>query len=43
MRKSRVKTEQEKGKENTPSDEPTVPYLQASVQSSDELVQRVKP
>jgi hypothetical protein len=32
-----------KGKEKTPSDEPTVLYLQASVQSSDELVHRVKP
>jgi hypothetical protein len=32
-----------KEKEKTPSDEPTVPHLQASVQSSDELVHRVKP
>jgi hypothetical protein len=32
-----------KGKEKTPSDEPTVPQIQASVQSSDELVHRVKP
>jgi hypothetical protein len=30
-----------KGKEKTPLDEPTVPQLQASVQSSDELVHRV--
>jgi hypothetical protein len=29
-----------KGKEKTPSDEPTVPQIQASVQSSDELVHR---
>jgi hypothetical protein len=32
-----------KGKEKIPSDEPTVPQLQASVQSLDELVYRVKP
>jgi hypothetical protein len=32
-----------KGKKKTPSDEPTVPQIQASVQSSDELVHRVKP
>jgi hypothetical protein len=32
-----------KEKEKTPSDEPTVPQIQASVQSSDELVHRVKP
>jgi hypothetical protein len=31
-----------KGKEKTPSDDPTVPHLHASVQSSDELVHRVK-
>jgi hypothetical protein len=31
------------GKEKTPSDEPTVPQIQASMQSSDELVYRVKP
>jgi hypothetical protein len=43
MRKTRVKTEQEKEKEKTPSDEPTVPQIQASMQSSDELVYRVKP
>jgi hypothetical protein len=32
-----------KGKEETPSDDPTVPHLHVSVQSSDELVHRVKP
>jgi hypothetical protein len=32
-----------KGKEKTSSDEPTVPQIQALVQSSDELVHRVKP
>jgi hypothetical protein len=32
-----------KGKEKTPSDDPTVPHLHASVESSDELVHRVKP
>jgi hypothetical protein len=32
-----------KGKEKTMSDELTVPQLQASVQSKDELVHRVKP
>jgi hypothetical protein len=32
-----------KGKEKTPSDEPTVPQIQALVQSSDELVHRVNP
>jgi hypothetical protein len=31
-----------KGKEKTQSEEPTVPQLQASVQSSDELVLRAK-
>jgi hypothetical protein len=31
------------GKEKTSSDEPTVPQLQASVQSSEELVHRAKP
>jgi hypothetical protein len=40
---SRVKTEQEKEKEKTSSDEPTVPLLQASVQSSNELVHKVQP
>jgi hypothetical protein len=43
MSKTRVKTEQQKEKEKTPSDEPTVPQIQASVQSSDELVHRAKP
>jgi hypothetical protein len=32
-----------KRKEKTPSDDPTVPHLHASVQSSDEIVHRVKP
>jgi hypothetical protein len=32
-----------KGKEKTPSDEPTVSKQQVSVQSWDELVHRVKP
>jgi hypothetical protein len=32
-----------KGKEKTQSDEPTVPQIQVSVQSLDELVHRVKP
>jgi hypothetical protein len=32
-----------KGKEKTLSDEPTVPQIQASVQSSDEVVHRAKP
>jgi hypothetical protein len=35
--------EEKEGKDNTPSDELTVPQLQASVQSLDELVHGVKP
>jgi hypothetical protein len=34
---------EKEGKDKTQSDEPTVPQLQGSVQSSDELVHRVKP
>jgi hypothetical protein len=41
--KTKGQNQARKGKEKTPSNEPTVPQIQASVQSSDELVHRVKP
>jgi hypothetical protein len=41
--KTKGQNQARKGKEKIPSDDPTVPHLHASVQSSDELVHRVKP
>jgi hypothetical protein len=41
-RKSKLKTRR-KGRKLIPSEEPTVPKKQASVQSSNELVHWVKP